>query len=287
MVRYLLVLIGSLGLLSAKASIVQDTLYINQGLFTMVDTTTMPSYAFNSSTVYNQLNTRIILSVGDTLQLTVINTDSNEHGFDIKGIGGVLWTIAPTDSVQIESYFSEPGVFIYYDPTLDGDYRYMGLGGMIVVLDPNSSAQNFYWNLKEHQPSYNEDIYNGLTVDWNAYYPSYFTLNGKSNPFINEDAAARVVGNVGDTLHVYMVNTGNSIHSIHYHGYHANIIRSTKFPFHVGRSKDTFAIHSMEAVVVELVPHQPGEYPVHDHNLVAVSGGNIYPNGMFLTILIE
>jgi len=43
----------------------------------------------------------------------------------------------------------------------------------------------------------------------------------------------------------------------------------------------------MELVIVEIVPHQVGEYPVHDHNLVAVSGGNIYPNGMFLTILID
>ncbi|MFT5183641.1 MAG: hypothetical protein ACI84C_000767, partial [Flavobacteriales bacterium] len=72
-----------------------------------------------------------------------------------------------------------------------------------------------------------------------------------------------------------------------YHGYHAEIIESTKFPSHVGRNKDTFAIYSMEIVVVELVPFQTGEYPVHDHNLVAVSGGNVYPNGMFLTIRIE
>jgi FtsP/CotA-like multicopper oxidase with cupredoxin domain len=189
--------------------------------------------------------------------------------------------------VLVESYFGEAGTFIYYDPLLEEDYRYMGLGGMIVVLNPNSSAQNFYWNLKEHQPSYNDDIYNGLAADWSAYYPTYFTLNGNSNPHINDDESARVVGNVGDTLHVYMVNTGSSIHSIHYHGYHAEIIESTKFPSHVGRNKDTFAIYSMEIVVVELVPFQTGEYPVHDHNLVAVSGGNVYPNGMFLTIRIE
>jgi len=51
--------------------------------------------------------------------------------------------------------------------------------------------------------------------------------------------------------------------------------------------KDTFPVYSMETVVLELVPNQVGEYPVHDHNLVAVSGASMYPNGMFLTLLID
>ena len=127
----------------------------------------------------------------------------------------------------------------------------------------------------------------GNTVDWTTYYPDYFTINGNSNPHINADASARVVGNVGDTINIYMVNTGQSLHSIHFHGYHSEILDSSKFPNHIGRSKDTFGIHSMELVVVQMIPHQVGEYPVHDHNLVAVSGGNIYPNGMFLTMLIQ
>ena len=51
--------------------------------------------------------------------------------------------------------------------------------------------------------------------------------------------------------------------------------------------KDTFPVYSMETVVLELVPDKVGEYPVHDHNLVAVSGANLYPNGMFLTLFID
>jgi hypothetical protein len=51
--------------------------------------------------------------------------------------------------------------------------------------------------------------------------------------------------------------------------------------------KDTFPIQPLETLLLQLVPHQVGEYPVHDHNLVAVSAGGIYPNGMFLTLLIQ
>jgi hypothetical protein len=42
----------------------------------------------------------------------------------------------------------------------------------------------------------------------------------------------------------------------------------------------------MEGSVFRLIPDQPGEFPVHDHNLVATTGGNIYPLGMFLTMMI-
>ncbi len=77
------------------------------------------------------------------------------------------------------------------------------------------------------------------------------------------------------------------IHSLHFHGYHLKIVFSSKTPSNVGRLKDTFPVHSMESIILELIPDQVGEYPVHDHNLVAVSGGNIYPNGMFLTLLIQ
>jgi FtsP/CotA-like multicopper oxidase with cupredoxin domain len=163
----------------------------------------------------------------------------------------------------------------------------MRLGGMIIVKNPGVSASHFYWHIKEHQKQFNEELDKGNPVDWTTYYPDYFTINGNSNPHINADAAARVVGNVGDTIIINMVNTGQSLHSIHFHGYHAEIIYSSKFPSHKGRLKDTFGVHSMEVVVVELVPHQAGEFPIHDHNLVAVSGGNYYPNGMFLTTIIK
>jgi FtsP/CotA-like multicopper oxidase with cupredoxin domain len=141
--------------------------------------------------------------------------------------------------------------------------------------------------MKDHQKSYNMDLSQGFSVDWSDYYPNYFTVNGASNPHINADTNARVVGSVGDTIKIYMVNTGQSIHSMHFHGYHSKIVYSSKYSSHISRIKDTFPVHSMEVVIIELIPDQVGEYPVHDHNLVAVSGGNIYPNGMFVTILIE
>jgi FtsP/CotA-like multicopper oxidase with cupredoxin domain len=272
---------------SSWAVVVSDTVYINRGEMMAVDSTMMPYFAFNTSNIFEVENHRILLNVGDDLILTIINTDTVAHGFDIKDYVNVDTLISAQDSAVIYQTFTVPSAYIYYDYSNAGSFRYMGLAGMIVVEDPTAQTSSFYWNLKEHQKSFNVDLSQGLTVDWTNYYPDYFTVNGRSNPHINADTNARVVGNVGDTIKIYMVNTGQSIHSMHFHGYHGEIKYSSKFPMHAGRIKDTFPAHSMEVMIIELVPDQIGEYPVHDHNLVAVSGGNIYPNGMFVTILID
>jgi hypothetical protein len=285
--RVALFVVGVVTSFQVTGTVVEDTVYINRGQMLAVDSTYIPYYAFNATSVFDKENKRLSLLVGDTMSLTVINTDSLTHGFDIKGYVAIDTLITAYDTAIVSFTYLEMGVHIYYDHSNGEGYRYMGLGGMITVTDPSASASYFYWNMKEHQKSFNQDVDAGLPVDWTTFYPEYFTINGNSNPHINTDPFARVVGNVSDTIHIYMVNTGQSLHSIHFHGYHSEIIYSTKFPSHVGRSKDTFPIYSMEAVLIELVPDQVGEFPVHDHNLVAVSGANIYPNGMFLTILID
>lgn len=264
-----------------------DTIYINRGEMMAVDSSMMPYFSFNSTHTFNKENHRILLNVGDDLTLTVINTDTITHGFSIKNYTSQMALIQAQDTADIYHTFNGAAAYIYYDHTNQESYRYMGLAGMIVVENPTAQTRSFYWNLKDHQKSYNIDLNQGISVDWNNYYPNYFTVNGASNPHINSDTNARVVGSVGDTIRIYMVNTGQSTHSMHFHGYHSEIKYSSKYPNHIGRLKDTFPILSMAVVIIELIPDQVGEYPVHDHNLVAVSGGNIYPNGMFVTLLID
>jgi hypothetical protein len=262
------------------ATQVEDTLYINRGMFTAFNGEQFDYMAFNTTASFENENKRFLLGLSDTLNLRVINNDLVEHGFSIKN-SSISETIPAGDSISIQFSSLVQKAFIYHDHL--NEFTYLGLGGMLVFTE---HTHNFFWNMKEHQQAWNISIANGGTEDWNNYYPDYFTINGRSNPDIQTDVNAKVVGNVGDTIHIYMVNTGKSIHSIHYHGYHAEIIQSTKFPNQIGRSKDTFPVYGLEIVVLELVPDQPGEYPVHDHNLVAVSGGGMYPNGMLLTLLI-
>jgi hypothetical protein len=243
-----------------------------------------PYRTFNETPVFNETNTRIELTIFDSLSLWVVNKDSITHNFNIIGFNGLLQSIPSNDSVLVGVKFNTIGNYIFHDPLNFPVQTYLGLAGMIVVK--NDIHSSFYWNIKEHDSTWNVDLVNNTIVDWTTYDPKYFTINGNSNPNINMDTDARLTGSVGDTLILYIANTGQSIHSMHFHGYHATILFSSKNGNHVGRSKDTFPLYAMETVILQIVPDKPGEYPVHDHNLVAVTGNNIYPNGMFTTLLI-
>tara|TARA_B110000977_G_scaffold200344_1_gene290496 strand:+ start:389 stop:1249 length:861 start_codon:yes stop_codon:yes gene_type:complete len=265
------------------ATNVEKSLYIISDSIQTVDSVLIPNLSFNEGVLYTKENPIINLNTNDTLRLWVYNLDTISHGFSIKNLSENL-LILPGDSIYVEQLFQNEGLYIYHDSHLYPKNTYLGLAGMIVVNDLD--VQNFYWNIKEHNAQWNFDLANNIDVDWDNYAPKYFTINGNSNPHINSDSLARVIGSVGDVLYLNIANTGLSVHSMHLHGYHAEIMYSSMKPSHIGRIKDTFPVYPMETLVLKIVPHQPGEYPIHDHNLAAITGNNIYPNGMFTTILI-
>lgn len=270
--------------LSASATTVNTSLYIVADSLVAVDGEKLPYKTFNLDSEFSQGNPVVELQVGDSLDLWIHNLDSVTHEFTISNSVDVA-SVAAGDSVFVQQVFEDAGVFIYYDPLNDPDNSVMGLAGIIVVRD--DVHDGFYWNIKEHDASLNSEIMMGSQFDQSTYDPDYFTINGNSNPDVNMDETARIVGQVGDTLNLFIANTGRSIHSIHFHGYHATIEFSSRNADHVGREKDTFPIYPMETLVLQFVPDKPGEYPIHDHNLVAITANNVYPNGMFSTILIS
>lgn len=264
---------------SATAGQVYRQLFINRGTFTTVSGTTFPALAFNSSPVYSSLNEVMTIGTGDTLHLTIINNDTAVHGFAVKDYG-VNVTIPPSDTATVTVAGSVQRLYIYYDSYDYPNNRYLGAAGMICVLGSNPD-DIFYWNIKEHQTEFNEDVASGSAVDWSQYYPDYFTINGKSFPDLQGDSTAVVTGAVGDTILIFAANTGQSAHSIHFHGFHGKAVFST-LQGQTGWEKDTYSARSMEGYILQLIPDKPGSYSVHDHNLVAVSGGGVHPNGMFI-----
>ena len=241
--------------------------------------------AFNATAVFSPRNAVINVTVSDSLILKVINNDTLTHGFDIKGYSGINKTITEGDSVLVKLAFNKEQVLIYYDNYLYPNGRYMGLAGMICV-SKSSNTKNYYWNLKEHETAYNNKLDTGASVNWNNYEPDYFTINGLSYPDLQNDSTAKVIGVIGDTMHIFVANTGQSAHSIHFHGFHCKVLASND-PTQIGRVKDTFPLKSMDAMLLEMVPDKVGQYSVHDHNLVAVSGGSKHPNGMFMIMKIK
>ena len=279
-----LILFGVFFSIQSFAITINKKIFILSDSLETVNGQKMPYITFNESNMFTQSNPIIEIQIGDSLSLWVVNHDSITHNFGIKNSNLLTQIIPSGDSVLIGERFLTIGTYIYYDPLDFPKNSYLGLSGMIVVKNHNHAS--FYWNIKEHITDWNQTLVTNGSVNWSTYYPKYFTINGVSNPNINLNTDARIVGTVGDTLILNISNTGQSIHSLHFHGYHGVILFSSKNSNHQGREKDTFPIYPMETLTLMIVPDKEGEYPIHDHNLVAITGNNIYPNGMFTTILI-
>lgn len=261
-------------------------LVIRAGNLSMNDGTSLPYKIYTTQSSFVEKSDLFIWQAGDIVTLKVVNADVEDHGFALDN-GTDFGSIPSGDSVeQVLPNLSE-GVYRYFDPFNFPYNQYIGLAGIIHVKAITDQTPYFYWDLREHQVAWNTDIISGSSPIINQYDPFYFTINGNSEPDINSDTIARVTGNVGNEVRIVIVNNGMSIHSMHFHGYHAILLKNSKNATHEGREKDTFPVYPKEHVILSFIPDKPGEYPVHDHNLVAVTGGGIYHAGMFTTLLIE
>lgn len=280
--RTLCTLIFTCVFLSASSQAVEVTLYMNKGTITVSDDSEVPYYAYNLGDSFELQSEIIEIDEGQSLNLTVINNTSESHGMTLQQ-GGVPVVLLSGESTTFEMDNPVAGVYRFYDHTFQLNYSYLGLGSAVVVRSEADS--HFVWNFRTHRAQWNTTIDEGGAVDWDLYKPDYYTVNNLSFPAINDDPMANLNGSVGDVIHVHLVNSGPSVHSIHFHGYHCEMVSTTRDTYLVGSVKDTFPLWPGESMTLELVPHQPGIYPVHDHNLTAIGGGGIYLNGGALIMI--
>lgn len=264
---------------SANVFAASQTLYINRGLLSTIKKTTFPAIAVNLAPTFSARNAVLSVLIGEELDIKVINNDSVLHGFSVSGFPSQSVIIKPGDSADINLTFDKEGIYLYYDSLQYPSYVCLGAAGMITVS--RSYLHSYFWNIKEYESSLNRALALGGSFSKQSYDPDYFTINGLSYPEIQNDTTARVWGSVGDTVRIYLANTGQSMHSIHFHGFHATCLFTTSSNTGIGWSKDTWAIRSMEAMLLEFIVDKSGRYSVHDHNLVAVTAAKTHPNGMF------
>jgi FtsP/CotA-like multicopper oxidase with cupredoxin domain len=258
---------------------INQSLFINRGTLVTVKNTTLSFLAFNTSTVYSASNAVVSCLKTDTIVFTVTNNDTASHGFKVKNYPGISYTINPAGSITCTLIPTQRSIFIYYDHVAYPRNTYMGLAGIVAVKD-KPADKVYYWNLKEHLTTFNQAL--GYNVNWANYYPDYFTVNGKSYSQIQLDPTAKITNQKNDTIYIYVANTGQSMHSLHFHGFHPKSMFTDCKKIQPNWVKDTWGMFSMDAMVIKLVPDKTGKYSVHDHNLVAVTGGNTHPNGMFM-----
>lgn len=253
-----------------------DTLHLNPGNYVAVNGDVFPAFAWNSSSTYQQRNVDVKVTPSVAFSLTLINHDTAAHGFAVDGY--TSGNLVPAGGSITLSLTLPQGVFIYYDDYQYPRYEAMGAAGMIVSGVSGDAA--FFATLSEFESSWNAALATTPAVDFTQYEPDFFTVNGFSYPDIDADSTAHITGMVGDTIMLYVANTGRMVHSLHFHGYHLQLTQYSGNPAWVGRWKDTVPLKAHQTMSLMLVPDKPGMFPLHDHNSLALTARNYYPFGM-------
>jgi len=268
--------------LNVLPSTLIDTLYISN----YVDT--IGGYfahyrTFHRIDTIDKANTEIHINENDSLQITIINLDSLTHDFTIDGVLDSNNNIYSGDTANFTLSFSSIGSYRYYSSYAYG--KLLSASGIILVGYDN--YKKFYWNLFDQQSTLTDSIAHGwIDSIPPSYHPELFSINNSIYPDILSDSTGHVVGNVGDTLIIAIINSGNMAHSLHFHGYHVKILDAKINNHIVGWDKDTFPVVMNERITVMLIPDKEGMYPVHDHNLISVNTGG-YPGGMITSLMIS
>ncbi len=260
-----------------------DTLYINKSS-TSVGGFTVKVCVFNDSSQFSLENSIIELNEGDILQLHVVNNDSLEHSLTIDGILESGNLIPANGFNDFTLTFSNPGPYRFYSNSFYGKE----LGASSIIMYGYENYPKYYWNMFEQSSILSDEIANLQTTSIPFdYQPDVFMINMKVYPDLENDIHAKITQNVGDTIYITVVNSGKMFHTLHFHGYHVEIVNASINTRYNGWIKDSFGILINETMLLKLVPDQPGLFPVHEHNLINVTTNGVYPGGMLNLLNIQ
>lgn len=265
------------------SSLAQDfSLHINKAITPILEMDVV-CCAFNDSDEFDFKNSIIEVEPG-TYSFAITNNDTLNHTFSIDGMVDSDNEILPGETETFEVTFDDIRTYRYYSAVPQGEK--LGASGQILVGYSNYQRQ--YWNLFDLDSALTYQINLGeATNSGPDYQPELFFINGRHYPETLEDPDAYVEAQVGDTVIISIINSGHMDHVLHFHGFHAEILDADILGSRVGWIKDSFPLKKEETMTIMLVPDQEGIYPVHDHNLIAVTNAGFYPGGMLTHLVIS
>ena len=270
MIRLLIFISFSLSLSAQR-----DTVYLNSG-YESYQSDSLLYLRFNQSEESQPYSALSKLSSGETLDLTIINRDTESHTIGFQDAEYSL-----TDTLTISTPLAD-GVHILEVLGDEGLY----LGAKMLVYAGDLSYATYSWQLSDLQKVINDDLKDRVLDSTWTYQPDVFSINGRMYPNTLNDSLAYVEEQVGDTIRIVVGNTGLMEHALHFHGYHVDILWDSEDQM-TNWIKDTFPLKKGQTKLLQLVPHQAGVFPVHDHNLIVVTNNGLYPGGMLTRLNIS
>ncbi|MFT5956479.1 MAG: hypothetical protein ACI80P_001258 [Flavobacteriales bacterium] len=270
-------------LVSTSVFALEQTLFINKAEIT-VGTADVSFCSFNETEELTAQSKVINLPFGEQLELIIYNTDSLPHTFTIDGvidtdnvIGGGLSGVFTLD-------FPSEGTYRYYSDVSYG--KSIGANGIILV--GFDQAPNYYWNLFDLNKDLTDELANtSVSAIVSPYQPELFLINGAHFPNTLDDPSAMIEMSLNDEVIISVINGGNMDHVLHFHGFHVQILEASVQSIRTNWIKDSVVMKKGEALTLKLIGNQIGVYPVHDHNLIAVTNTGFYPGGMLTQIIVS
>jgi plastocyanin len=258
-----------------------DTVYVQTALTNMGNYDTYRT-TFSKSPVFQKNNDFLYADIGEELTVTVINLDTVAHNLSWHD-GMSEGLLSAGGSLSVTRTFSSLGTYGLFLTDFMGDR----LGAFLPICIGLENENHSLWNFWEMEQFISADIANGILNEIPAdYRPDIYTINAYHYPTTQVDTLGLIEGTVGDSIYISMINAGNMVHSIHFHGFHVEIVQITKENNRLQWKKDSVPFVENETATLLLVADKPGNYPVHDHNLISVLTNNTYPGGMISMIHI-
>ncbi len=275
------------------------TLYIEPGTFTVngAGGTTLNVWGYTTGAGAPPMIPGPMLEAreGETVTVTVYNRHSLPHNFVVRGLTSDATAIAAGGSRTYTFQTPKAGVYLYSDTLNNNINREMGLYGALVVRTADGSQRAWSngpsfdfertWVISDmDKPRWNDVASRGGTVNTSVYKPNYFLMNGQGGFDGMHDPSSVVEGATGQTALVRIVNAGQFDQSLHFHGFHFQIIDSDGTRLSPAEWGDTINVKAGTTAMVTYRLNR-GIYPMHVHTAQLETANGVYLNGV-ATLLV-
>jgi len=226
-------------------------------------------------------NSTAILRITNNLQFPI---QPQIVGMD-SGVGPV---ILPGEVRGMRFRMPDAGTWMLTDALLGPAAGPVGLGAMLISMPGDKAGavydREYVLLYQDTDDRWNFALDAGAVPDMSVYEPNYHTVNGLTFPAVAGDPDSRIVCNVGENVLLRLGNLGHVRQSVHFHGYHVEIVARNRQAESMLPMKDTIGLPGYQTAELRLPVTQPGVYPVHPHSLTTVTDNGLYPGGQILLI---
>lgn len=217
-----------------------------------------------------QAGREVTISVENLLDFPI---QPDIRGFDSGPV------IMPNEKANWKFTMPKQGTWMFTEALLGNVAPAIGLGAPLISTFRRTAKRPYFLVYQDADDRWNNAIDNGSVPNETLFEPNYHTLNGLSYPHTTMDNDTRISCRLDDTVTLHMINMSNISHSVHLHGYHAQITKINNVANAIFPPKDTFPLAPFSTMELEMHIDQIGEFPVHPHSLTSTTDNGLYQGG--------